>query len=82
MPYLAGLLSNMLDRPLVDMTGFEGVYDVHLEWSADDATGRESDGPPSLSTVLQEKLGLRLDSRKTSVDLYVIDHVDRVPTEN
>jgi uncharacterized protein (TIGR03435 family) len=82
MPYFAGLLSNMLDRPVVDMTEIAGVYDVDLEWSADDAAGREPDSTPSLSTVLQEKLGLRLDSRKTPVDLYVIDHVDRVPTEN
>ena len=55
---------------MVDMTELEGVYDVDLEWSVDDVTGRESDSTPSLSTVLQEKLGLRLDSRKTPVDLY------------
>ncbi len=82
MPYFAGLLSNMLDRPVVDMTELKGVYDVDLEWSVDDATGRESDGTPSLPAILREKLGLRLDSRKTPVDLYVIDHVDRVPTVN
>ena len=82
MQYFAGLLSNMLDRPVVDMTEIKGVYDVDLEWSVDDATGRESDSTPSLSTVLQEKLGLRLDSRKTPVDIYVVDHVDRVPSEN
>jgi uncharacterized protein (TIGR03435 family) len=82
MPYFAGLLSNMLDRPVVDMTEFKGVYDVDLEWSGDDAVGRDSETTPSLSAVLKEKLGLRLESRKTPVDLYVIDHVDRVPTGN
>jgi uncharacterized protein (TIGR03435 family) len=82
MPFFAGLLSNMLDRPVVNMTELDGVYDVDLEWSADDAEGPEPDSAPSLSMVLQEKMGLRLDSRKTQADLYVIDHVDRVPTEN
>jgi uncharacterized protein (TIGR03435 family) len=82
MPYFAGVLSNMVDRPVVDMTELKGVYDIDLEWSVDDAAGRESDSTPSLSTLLQDKLGLRLESRKTPVDLYVIDHVDRVPTEN
>ncbi len=82
MPYFAGLLSNMLDRPVVDMTGLTGVYDIDLEWSIGDASAHELDSTPSLSTVLQEKLGLRLDRRKTSVDLYVIDHVDRNPTGN
>src|SRR5665213_1407056 len=72
MPYFAGLLSNMLDRPVVDMTGMEGVYDVDLEWSVEGAAGNNLDSTPSLSTVLQEKLGLRLDSRKTAVDFYVI----------
>lgn len=82
MPYFAGLLSNMLDRPVVDMTEFKGVYDIDLEWSVDDAAGRESDSTPSLPAILREKLGLRIESRKTPVDLYVINHVDRVPTEN
>jgi len=82
MPYLAGLLSNMLDRPVVDMTELKGVYDIELEWSADDVNGSEPDSTPSLPAILREKLGLRLESRKTPVDFYVIDHVDRVPTEN
>ena len=82
MPYFAGLLSNMVDRPVVDMTQLTGVFNVDLEWSADDTTGSESDGPASLSAALGEKLGLRLESRKTAVDLYVIDHMDRLPAQN
>jgi len=76
MTYLAGLLSNMVDRPVVDMTSIKGIYDVDLEWS------ERADGPPSLFTSLEEKLGLRLESRKTPVDVYVIDRVERVPSEN
>jgi uncharacterized protein (TIGR03435 family) len=78
----SGLLSNMLDRPVVDVTELKGVYDVDLEWSVDDATASQADDAPTLFTVLREKLGLRLESRKTPVDFYVIDHVERVPTEN
>jgi uncharacterized protein (TIGR03435 family) len=58
------------------------VYDIDLEWSSDEAIGANLDGPPSLFKALEEKLGLRLASRKTPVDLYVIDHVERLPTEN
>jgi len=84
MPGFAGLLSNLLDRPVVDMTELTGVYDVDLDWSVEDTPDRpvQLDDPPSLFTVLQEKLGLRLDSRKAPVDIYVIDHVERVPTGN
>ena len=80
----AGLLSNMLDRPVVDMTELKGVYDVDLEWSVDDIPDRtiQANDPPTLFTALQEKLGLRLETRRTPVDLLVIDHVERVPTEN
>ena len=36
----------------------------------------------SLFTAIQEKLGLKLDPQKTPVDLYVIDHVEKTPSEN
>ena len=81
MIYLAGLLSNMVDRPVLDMTELRGVYDVDLEWSADEVIGASVDGPPSLFRALED-LGLRLESRKTPVDFYVIDHLERTPTEN
>ena len=66
-------------RPVADMTALKGVYDIDLEWAADDAA---ADSTPSLSTVLREKLGLHIDSRKAPVDLYVTDRVDHAPTEN
>jgi len=42
----------------------------------------ESADAPALFTAIQEKLGLKLEPRKAPVDLYIIDHVERVPTEN
>lgn len=82
--YLAGLLSNMLDQPVVDQTQLKGIFDIDIEWSVNDTpdTTPQPDDPPSLFTVLQEKLGLRLESRKAPVDVYVIDRIDRVPTGN
>jgi uncharacterized protein (TIGR03435 family) len=37
---------------------------------------------PSLFTAIQEQLGLKLESRKAPVDIVVIDHIEKVPTEN
>ena len=75
---LAEQLAIRLDRPVQDLTGIGGVFDYHLDFS------RRDDDPsrPSLFTALQEQLGLRLEVRKVAVDVLVVDHIDRIPTEN
>ena len=37
---------------------------------------------PTLLAALQSQLGLRLESKKGSVDILVVDSGDKVPTEN
>jgi uncharacterized protein (TIGR03435 family) len=79
-----GMLSQSLDRPLVDQTGLKGTYDITLKWTADDGPGgterSETEGT-SIFTALQEQLGLRLESMKGPVDTIVIDHIEE-PSEN
>lgn len=43
---------------------------------------REDSDAASLFTALQEKMGLKLDPQKAPVDVYVIEHAEKVPTEN
>ena len=83
MKTLAVVLSNMAGRPVVDKTGLTGAYDIKLERtqpgpSAEDGT---QDSVPSIFTMVQEQLGLRLEPAKGSVETLVIDHVER-PAEN
>ncbi len=37
---------------------------------------------PNLFTAVQQELGLRLDQKKVTVELVVIDRLEKVPTEN
>jgi uncharacterized protein (TIGR03435 family) len=84
MPAFADRLSRpafQLDRPVVDFTGLKGTFDLTLDWSlvgaqVDDTTG------PSIFTAIQEQLGLKLEPRKIPLDVLIVDHANKVPTEN
>jgi uncharacterized protein (TIGR03435 family) len=41
-----------------------------------------SDPGPDLFFALETQLGLRLEKTKILVDVLVIDHIDRLPSEN
>jgi uncharacterized protein (TIGR03435 family) len=80
---LATMLSNPAGRLVVDETGLTGTYDIKLEMLQTEppaADGTQDPGP-SIFTMVQEQLGLRLESAKGSVETLVIDHVER-PSEN
>jgi uncharacterized protein (TIGR03435 family) len=77
--HIAGVLAHHVDQPVVDKTGLTGIYDFTLSY----APANDSNSSlPDFFTALQEQLGLRLESQKVPVDFLVIDHIDRVPTEN
>ena len=42
----------------------------------------DAEALPTLIAAVQEQLGLKLEPKKGSVDFVVIDHVEKVPTEN
>jgi uncharacterized protein (TIGR03435 family) len=71
---LVNLLANILDLPVQDMTGLTGRYDFTLDWSRDPSG-------PSLFTAVQEQLGLKLESRKSSMEVLMVDHAER-PSQN
>ena len=64
--------------PVLDKTGLAGIFDfsvdVHPELNTDMFT--------SWQRVLGDQLGLRIESRKGNVDVFVVDDAARIPTEN
>jgi len=77
-------LSNVLDRQVIDKTGLTAHYSFELKWTPDIASSG-ADGPlppsdsdaPSLFTALSDQLGLKLESTKGTVQVWVIDGVER-----
>jgi uncharacterized protein (TIGR03435 family) len=88
MQKLADLFAKMVGMPVTNETGLTGAYTFTLEWAPDETTRLEPDAPPSpsgkpsLFAALQEQLGLKLEGRKGPVEVLVVDHIDRTPTEN
>jgi uncharacterized protein (TIGR03435 family) len=69
-------LSDFVGRPVIDRTGLSGEFDFDLSYTPESAArgaiGVPTDGP-SIFTALQEQLGLKLDSQRGPVDVFVID---------
>jgi uncharacterized protein (TIGR03435 family) len=84
MAQLADLVSRYLGELVMDKTGVEGVYDFEFRWMPDDqaANGGDAETAPSLFTALGETIGVRLQRQKVPMDVIVVDHVERVPSEN
>jgi uncharacterized protein (TIGR03435 family) len=87
------LLSQRLDRTVIDKTNLAGRFDIRLQWTPDlgenprsptgdliQATqGDASD--PSIFVAIQEQLGLKLEATEGPVEFLIIDHVEK-PSEN
>jgi uncharacterized protein (TIGR03435 family) len=79
-----------VDRPVQDRTGLSGNYDFNLKIATGSNEMKRSvesmqsgaDDAPSVFTLLQEQLGLKLEARKAPVEVLVIDSADRIPAEN
>jgi uncharacterized protein (TIGR03435 family) len=88
---LTRILSQRLGHNVLDKTGLTGKYDFTMQWPREEGPGSMLDGGeggnaaessgPSIFTVIQEQLGLKLESHKAPVEVLVIDHVE-APSAN
>jgi uncharacterized protein (TIGR03435 family) len=93
MTYLLLALAGNLDRPLVDMTGLEGKYQIDLRFrpmqprspsqpSPEEPATDYLDAAGSLVAALDKQCGIHVEARKASIDMLIIDHINRSPSEN
>jgi uncharacterized protein (TIGR03435 family) len=71
-----------LGRPVVDKTGLEGAFDFTLDWTPDSDAQASETAPLSIFVALQEQLGLKLEAQKGPVEVLIVDHVEKIPSEN
>ena len=91
---MVSFVENWSDRPIVDKTGLTGLFVVETDgWApmrprvrppGEEPTAEDKAiaDPirPTLFTIF-DRLGLKMESQKAPVDVFVIDHVER-PSEN
>jgi bla regulator protein BlaR1 len=90
---LAGMLTFVTDRPVVDRTGIKGLFDMKIgPWNpfvngVPDGAGQgngDGGGPidfntlPTIFTLLPDTFGLKLDATKAPLDMIVIDAARRL----
>jgi uncharacterized protein (TIGR03435 family) len=73
---LASRLVRFTEAPVVDETGLTGKYSVTIE------TWKNADVPGGTVFDAVEKLGLKLEQRKVTVETVVVDQVSKTPTAN
>ena len=86
---LAQFLSQNMGRIVLDKTGLTGNYDFDVTYTPDQVpnfNGQPNLPPgvppidpngPSLATALQEQLGLKLESQRGPVTMFVVDKVSQ-----
>jgi uncharacterized protein (TIGR03435 family) len=75
----ANLLSQRLDRTVIDKTKLTGRFDIRLQWTPD--VGENSPGEvPAILVAIQEQLGLKLKPGKELVEFLIVDRVEK-PSE-
>jgi uncharacterized protein (TIGR03435 family) len=86
---LTQLLSHELREPIVDQTGLKGLFNYTLDINAyvTDEMRKSGNGPPLeansiIAQAMQEQLGLKVEMKKTPISMLIVEHLEKLPTEN
>jgi uncharacterized protein (TIGR03435 family) len=71
-------LSRDVKRPVLDKTGIAGAFDFRLSYERGEDSVSDT---AAFLTAVRNGLGLELKASKGSVEVLVVDHIDKVPTE-
>jgi uncharacterized protein (TIGR03435 family) len=80
----AGPIAALAGRPVIDKSGLTEKYSIFVYY----APPAPPSGPPpefeapDFFTAIQQQLGFKRESGKDNVEVVVVDHMERTPTEN
>lgn len=75
--FLVGQIVGNVQRIVVDKTGLTGLFEFSYKWTNDLPAADADDGRVSFMTAVEEQLGLKLERTRGSIDVLVIDSVER-----
>jgi uncharacterized protein (TIGR03435 family) len=64
--------------PVIDSTGLDGTYDIPVDVKPEPGL----DSFTLWQRFLQDRIGLKLESRKRALPVIVVDSAERIPTSN
>ena len=95
---VADVLSNFVDKPVVDRTSAKQAYGFTLDWTPDEFQQEQlatalgivdqntlaapGDKLPPLGTAMREQLGLRLQNGHMPIDFLIVESAARTPDAN
>ena len=90
---LVETLWRYVDRPVVDMTGLTGRYDLSLAYGVEELRNMlrvvhvdrqipDNTLPPASIFDSLKAVGLTLDARKSAMDVVVVDRIEKTPVAN
>lgn len=80
MPQLAQTLTGPAGRPVINKTGLDGRYFCAVTYSP--LAVDPQDGTLDIFAALQQQLGLKLEPNKEKLRILIVDHAERIPSEN
>jgi uncharacterized protein (TIGR03435 family) len=79
---LARFVATQAGVPVKDMTSLKGKYDFSIRFAQGSDGAATIPEAPLLLDALPQQLGIRIEKRNGTARVFVVDHVEKVPSEN
>jgi uncharacterized protein (TIGR03435 family) len=79
---LRSIAGPYINSPVTDQTGLKGTWDFDIRFTPFAVLGRAGSDGISLTTALEQQLGLSLERKQVPTLVTIVDSVNQKPTDN